>query len=82
MWRIVHADAAAARQPVPRLIRCSAAWLRRTLPVEVLRELERELDELGRQAGGELYRLQLADRLNEPTLTQWDAWGAASTRST
>ena len=25
--------------------------------------------------GAELYELQLADRLNEPTLTQWDAWG-------
>src|SRR6185503_2356556 len=28
-----------------------------------------------RLAGGELYELQLADRLNEPRLTQWDAWG-------
>ena len=26
-------------------------------------------------AGGELYRMQLADRLNEPVLTQWSAWG-------
>ncbi len=31
--------------------------------------------EMGRLAGGELYELQLADRLNEPVLTQWDAWG-------
>ncbi len=30
---------------------------------------------MGRLAGGDLYRLQLADRLNEPRLTQWDAWG-------
>jgi len=50
-------------------------WLRRTLPVDVYRKLEEELDELGRLAGGDLYRLQLADRLNEPVLTQWDAWG-------
>jgi alkylation response protein AidB-like acyl-CoA dehydrogenase len=50
-------------------------WLRRTLPVDVYRKLEDELDELGRLAGGDLYRLQLADRLNEPVLTQWDAWG-------
>jgi alkylation response protein AidB-like acyl-CoA dehydrogenase len=31
--------------------------------------------EMGRLAGGDLYRMQLADRLNEPVLTQWDAWG-------
>ena len=31
--------------------------------------------ELGDLAGGELYRMQLADRLNEPRLVQWDAWG-------
>jgi alkylation response protein AidB-like acyl-CoA dehydrogenase len=30
---------------------------------------------MGRLAGGELYEMQLADRLNEPLLTQWDAWG-------
>ena len=34
-----------------------------------------ELDKLGEIAGGELYSLQLADRENEPTLVQWDAWG-------
>src|ERR1051325_273739 len=26
-------------------------------------------------AGGGLYGMQLTDRLNEPRLTQWDAWG-------
>ncbi len=51
------------------------AYLRRTLPQDVLRTIEPELRELGRLAGGELYELQLADRLNEPELTQWDAWG-------
>lgn len=51
------------------------AYLRRTLPPEVLRSIEPELHELGRLAGAELYELQLADRLNEPELTQWDAWG-------
>jgi alkylation response protein AidB-like acyl-CoA dehydrogenase len=51
------------------------SWLRRTMPPESLRELEPELDELGAVAGGPLYRLQIADRLNEPTLRQWDAWG-------
>jgi alkylation response protein AidB-like acyl-CoA dehydrogenase len=52
-----------------------AGWLARALPPDVLRGLEPDFDELGRLAGGDLYRLQLADRLHEPTLTQWDAWG-------
>ena len=52
-----------------------SGWLRRALPPEVLRSLEPEFDELGAVAGGELYHLQLADRLNEPRLLQWDAWG-------
>jgi len=51
------------------------AWLGRILPPALLRAAEPELDELGALAGGELYRLQLADRLNEPRLTQWDPWG-------
>ena len=51
------------------------SYLKRVLPVEVLREVEPSLIEMGRLAGGELYQLQLADRLNEPRLTQWDAWG-------
>jgi alkylation response protein AidB-like acyl-CoA dehydrogenase len=55
-----------------------AGWLQRTLPVEVLGELAPELDDLGGVAGGPLYRLQLADRVNEPRLLQWDAWGNRS----
>jgi acyl-CoA dehydrogenase len=51
------------------------SYLARVLPPEVLEEIEPSLLELGRLAGGELYRMQLADRLNEPVLTQWDAWG-------
>ncbi|MBC8031825.1 MAG: acyl-CoA dehydrogenase family protein [Pyrinomonadaceae bacterium] len=51
------------------------SYLTRTLPPEMLREVEPALAELGRLAGGELYQMQLADRLNEPTLTQWDPWG-------
>ncbi len=50
-------------------------YLRRKLPPEVLRAIESELDSLGELAGGELYRMQLADRLHEPVLTQWDPWG-------
>ena len=51
------------------------SYLARVLPAEMLREIEGSLSEMGRLAGGELYELQLADRLNEPRLTQWDAWG-------
>jgi alkylation response protein AidB-like acyl-CoA dehydrogenase len=51
------------------------SYLARTLPPEMLREIEPSLTEMGRLAGGELYRMQLADRLAEPVLTQWDAWG-------
>ena len=51
------------------------SWLARTLPRDVAAPLSAELRELGGLAGGELYRLQLADRRNEPVLTQWDAWG-------
>ena len=51
------------------------SYLARVFPAGMLREVEESLLEMGRLAGGELYDLQLADRLNEPTLTQWDAWG-------
>ena len=51
------------------------SYLARTIPAEMLREIEPALVEMGRLAGGELYQTQLADRLNEPTLTQWDPWG-------
>ncbi|HLF91643.1 MAG TPA: acyl-CoA dehydrogenase family protein [Anaerolineales bacterium] len=51
------------------------SYLQRTLPSEMLYEVEPSLREMGDLSGGELYQLQLADRLNEPSLTQWDAWG-------
>jgi alkylation response protein AidB-like acyl-CoA dehydrogenase len=52
------------------------SWLARSLPEPLLAAgLRAELRELGGRAGGDLYRMQLADRLNEPVLTQWDAWG-------
>jgi acyl-CoA dehydrogenase len=50
-------------------------YLARKLPPEVLQDIEPGLRELGALSGGELYQLQLADRLREPELTQWDAWG-------
>src|SRR5258705_5365086 len=51
------------------------SYLMRSVPADVLREIKSTLVEMGELAGGDLYQLQLADRLNEPTLTQWDAWG-------
>src|SRR5215210_923873 len=51
------------------------SYLSRVLPPDVFAEIESSLFEMGRLAGGELYRMQLADRRNEPVLTQWDAWG-------
>jgi alkylation response protein AidB-like acyl-CoA dehydrogenase len=45
------------------------SWIARHIP-----EVAAELRELGALAA-DLYPKQLADRLNEPRLTQWDAWG-------
>jgi acyl-CoA dehydrogenase len=50
-------------------------YLTRVLPPDVAVEIEPQLQKLGGLAGGELYELQLLDRLNEPQLTPWDAWG-------
>ncbi|MDB4951556.1 MAG: Acyl-CoA dehydrogenase domain protein [Gemmatimonadetes bacterium] len=51
------------------------SYLARVLPADVLAEIEPALREMGRLSGGPLYEMQLADRLNEPRLTQWSAWG-------
>lgn len=51
------------------------SYLARVFPNETLGEIEYSLMEMGRLSGSELYQMQLADRLNEPVLTQWDAWG-------
>ncbi|MEP6706788.1 MAG: acyl-CoA dehydrogenase family protein [Pyrinomonadaceae bacterium] len=51
------------------------SYLARVLSPEMLGEIEPSLMQLGCLAGGELYQMQLADRLNEPVFTQWDAWG-------
>ncbi|MFQ5577355.1 MAG: acyl-CoA dehydrogenase family protein, partial [Anaerolineae bacterium] len=51
------------------------SYLARALPPNVRREVDPLLDNMGALAGDDLYRLQLADRLNEPALTQWDPWG-------
>jgi len=55
--------------------RLLVGFLRRKLPHEMLAAIEPEFIELGAEAAGPLASLQHADRLNEPVLTQWDAWG-------
>src|SRR6266511_852113 len=68
-------------QPAPTLgnpyddDRVLRSYLKRMLPPDVHAEVEPALRKLGELAGGQLYQMQLADRLNEPVLTQWDAWG-------
>jgi alkylation response protein AidB-like acyl-CoA dehydrogenase len=55
--------------------RALRSYLARVLHADMLAEIEPDLMTMGELAGGELYRFQLADRKNEPVLTQWDAWG-------
>ena len=55
--------------------RALRSYLARVLGADTLAEIEPGLIAMGELAGGDLYRFQLADRKNEPTLTQWDAWG-------
>ncbi len=50
-------------------------YLRRSLPPEVLAEVEPGLLELGGLSGGPLYALQQADLAREPVHVPWDAWG-------
>jgi alkylation response protein AidB-like acyl-CoA dehydrogenase len=51
------------------------SYLKRALSPDVLAAVEPSLEAMGELAGGRLYELQLADRLNEPSLVQWDPWG-------
>ncbi len=51
------------------------SYLKRAFDPSSLAEIEPSLREMGELAAGPLYALQLADRLNEPTLVQWNAWG-------
>lgn len=50
-------------------------YLTRLFPADALAATEDEYRELGALAAGPLYREMLADRENEPVLTQWDPWG-------
>ncbi|AKF05576.1 acyl-CoA dehydrogenase family protein [Sandaracinus amylolyticus] len=49
--------------------------LARIVPRDALLSIEPALRDLGELAGGELYRMQLDDRENDPKLVHWDAWG-------
>jgi alkylation response protein AidB-like acyl-CoA dehydrogenase len=51
------------------------SWLARSVPEDLLEAQRPVLAELGRLSGGDWYRMQLDDRLNEPRLTSWNAWG-------
>lgn len=58
----------------------SGDWLMRSvlthrLPGDVLRAIEPQLAEMEALAAGPLARRQADDRLREPVLTHWDAWG-------
>jgi acyl-CoA dehydrogenase len=50
-------------------------FLKHKLPPEIQKQIWPALTELGELAGGELFRLQQADRQNEPRLISWDPWG-------
>ena len=50
-------------------------YLARVLEPDALRAQEAEYRELGELGGRALHEAMIADRLNEPVLTQWDAWG-------
>jgi acyl-CoA dehydrogenase len=68
-------------QPPPELgnqydeDRVLRSYLTRALPRDVAEAMIPSLREMGELAGGRLYRLQIEDRRNEPTLVSWDAWG-------
>ncbi len=46
-----------------------------TVAPDALAAMTTELAELGQLAGGAMYRLQQADRTNEPVHVPWDPWG-------
>ena len=50
-------------------------YLRNTLPEDVRKQVEPELETLGELSGGEFWRDANAQYKDEPTLEQWGAWG-------
>ena len=55
-------------------------YLWRILPASARAGVEEELKALGVLSGERLYDLQLATRLEEPSLEQWDPWGRRADR--
>ncbi len=51
------------------------SYLARAFPEDARREATEQLAALGDLTAGKLYDLMLEDRVNEPRLAQWDAWG-------
>ena len=51
------------------------SYLARAFPDDARKEATEQLAALGDLAGGRLYDLMIEDRLSEPRLVQWDAWG-------
>jgi alkylation response protein AidB-like acyl-CoA dehydrogenase len=62
--------------------RALQALLRQVLPSDLVAACEPDLDRLGELGAGALYRMQLEERLDEPRLVQWDAWGKRIDRIT
>ena len=55
--------------------RALRSYLQRAIPADARDDIGKDLREMGDLAAGELFALQMADRRNEPSLVQWDAWG-------
>jgi len=55
--------------------RVLGAYLQRALSPDVHARIVPELRAMGELSGNELYRMQIEDRLNDPQLVSWDAWG-------
>ena len=51
------------------------SYLARALPEDARREAAPVLESLGELSAGKLYDLMIEDRLSEPRLVSWDAWG-------
>ena len=49
--------------------------LERTVPEAVLAEMSPALERMGQLAAGDLHRLSVQHRLDEPRYVPWDAWG-------
>src|SRR5687768_4915352 len=55
--------------------RVLSSYLARVLPKDAAEGILPSIEALAAICSGSLFALQQQDRLNEPTLVQWDAWG-------